>query len=159
MKTVRRILNQLRSLIEPDGARRRERVERTPVVEPMEPRALLSGMEPGGATVLPPHHSGAELVIPSHQPSSFHVLYQAIHEGELSASVEHASVQIASTAQQASAQAMSMTPADAADDDSTDDTNDDDGDGDDDDGDGDDDDVDGDDDDNNGDEVDDENDP
>ena len=167
MKSVRMILNQLRSLLEPAGVRRRERVERMPAVEPMEPRALLSGMEPSAVTVVPPHHSGAELLIPVHQPSSFHVLYQPIHIGELSASAMHTSVETPVRAQSASVQTMVMTPADDTSDDPTDGTGDD-GDGDDgdedggdDDGDGDDGDGDGDDDgdDNNGDEIGDENDP
>ena len=150
MKTVRRILSQLRRVTQYDGGHKRDRVDRTPVVEPMEPRALRSGMEPGLVTVVPPHHAGAEVMIPIHQPSSFHVLYQPIHIGELSASVGHASTETASTAQPTSAQTMNLTPAAEMDDDSGD------GDGDGDDGDGDGDDGDGDD---NNDEIDDENDP
>jgi hypothetical protein len=125
MKTVRVILSQLRTLLEYVGDRRRDRVERKPVVEPMEPRTLLSGMEPSAATLVPPHHSGAELVIAIHQPSSFHVLYQPIHTGELSAPVGHASAATASTVEQTSAQTMNMTPDDDADDDSSDDNSDD----------------------------------
>ena len=128
MKTVRMIFNLLRRVINHDGDRRRDRIERTPVVEPMEPRALLSGVEPAGAIVAPPHHAGAELVIPIHQPSSFHVLYQPIHIGELSAPAGHASATTASTAQQTGGQTMIMTPDDDTDDDSDDDTDDDSGD-------------------------------
>ena len=49
----------------------------------MESRALLSGIEPGGAIVVPPHHTGGELVIPINERPSFHVLYHTTDEGPL----------------------------------------------------------------------------
>ncbi len=158
MKTVRIMLSLLRSAIKHDGERRRERVERRPIVEPMEPRALLSALEPAGAKIAPPHHPGSEPVILLHQPPAFHVMYQASHEGASSVSAQPPLAEPACAAEHGTAQTMAMTaaddtggdPTDDTDDDSTDDDSaddtDDDNDGD--DGDGD-----------NGDEIDDENDP
>src|ERR1700679_4155194 len=121
MKNVRRILSQLRSLLEPEGARRRERVERTPVVEPMEPRALLSGMEPGLATVLTPHRASGELVIGINEHPSFHVTYQA-HQYGTSIVTGPRGVDVAATTL---AGVVSAPTADVANDDSGDDTDDD----------------------------------
>lgn len=154
MKTVRMILTLVRSLLAHDADRRRERIERKPVVEPLEPLALLSGMEPGGAAVVPPHHNGGQLVIPINERPSFHVLYQTTDEGIVRASAKAALVETAPAAPPGAPQTPGVTAADDTSDDSSDDTDDDD-----DDDDGGDDGGDDDGDDNNGDEIDDDNNP
>ena len=155
-------LSLVRSVFEHDGYRWRGRVDRHPVVEEMEPRALLSTLAPHGTTVVPPAHSGGALVVPINQAPSFHAVYQTSHLAAASGLTGPSSVDGAATAQIGSV----TTPAVTADDDTGGDDGDggadgggdgdggDDGDGDGGDGDGD-----GDGDDNNGDEVDDENDP
>jgi hypothetical protein len=149
MKTVRMICSLFRNVVEHDGNRRRERVERRPIVELMEPRALLSAFEPAGATVAPSHHSGGELVIPINEAPAVHVIYQANRAGASIAFARPLPAETASSGQDGSAGTMDVTTAD----DTTDDSDDDGDDGD--DGDGDD----GDDNGDNGDEIDDENDP
>jgi hypothetical protein len=145
MKTVSMILSLFRNVLQPDENRRRERVERRPIVEAMEPRALLSAFEAGGATVAPSHHSGGELVIPINEAPTFHVMYQMNRAGASFAFARPSPVETASSVQDGSAGTMDVTAADdTADDSDDDDDGDDDGGGDNDD---------------NGDEIDDENDP
>jgi hypothetical protein len=145
MKIVPMIRSLFRNVVEHDGNRRRERVERRPIVELMEPRALLSAFEPAGTTVAPSHHASEELVIPINEAPAFHVIYQANRAGASIALSRPLPAETASSGQDASAGTMDVTAADDTADDSTDDS-DDDGDDGDDNGD-------------NGDEIDDENDP
>jgi hypothetical protein len=147
MKNLGKILSLSKRVIAQQGTRRRERVERQPVAELMEPRALLSGLETGVAPAIPSHHAGAALLIPITESPSLHVVYQTNHSGGAIGLARSAPVVIASAAQGVDATTMDASTADDSGDDS-----DDDGDGDDDgddDGDG----------DGDGDENDDENDP
>ena len=142
MSTKHMLFRKLRSLVKQKNAWRRERVKRQPVVELMEPRALLSGLETGVAPAIPSHHAGGALVIPITESPLLHVVYQTNHAGGAIGLARATPVVIAPAAQ-----GVGPTTMDAS---SADDSGDDDGDGDDgDDGDG----------DGDGDENDDENDP
>ena len=147
MKNLGKILSLSKRAVAQQRTRRRERVERRPVVELMEPRALLSGLETGMAHAIPSHHAGGALVIPITESPQLHVVYQTNHAGGSIGLARSVPVVIASSAQGVDATTMDASTADDSGDDS-----DDDGDGDDDgddDGDG----------DGDGDENDDENDP
>ena len=113
--------------------------ERRPLVERMEPRALLSGMEPAGAAIVPPHHAGTELAIPINERSPFHVMYRTTVEDTLRSPANPALVEAVGKAQQGTPQTPTMAAADETtddpDDDDDDDTDSDDGGDDDDDGD------------------------
>ena len=156
MNTVRMFLSRFVSVIKHDGSRRRQRVERGLVVEPMEPRALLSALAASGTTVVPPRHAFGALVVPINEPPTFHVMYQANRAGVSLGFARPAPVAAAPTSQGVSAGTIDVTAADQTSSGTTDDTDgdSDDGTGDDSDGDAGDDDS-----DDNGDGLDDENDP
>jgi hypothetical protein len=145
MKNLGKILSLSKRAVAQQRTRRRERVERRPVVELMEPRALLSGLETGMAPAIPSHHAGGALVIPITESPTFHVVYQTNHVGRSIGLAESTTLETPPAVQEGHAKAIDLTPADDSGDD------DDDGDGSDDDDD--------DDDDDDGDEVNDENDP
>ena len=81
MKNFGKILSVSKRVIANERPRRRERVERRPMVEAMEPRALLSGLETGVAPAIPSHHAGTAMMIPITENSPLHVVYQTNHPG------------------------------------------------------------------------------
>jgi hypothetical protein len=70
MSTRRTILNLLASLVEPNTKRRPRRVERRPLAEQLEPRALLSQVTLGAATFVRPRLSATAVVVTVKQNSS-----------------------------------------------------------------------------------------
>jgi hypothetical protein len=145
MKNLGKILSLSKRVIAQQGTRRRERVERRPVVELMEPRALLSGLETAVAPAIPSHHAGGALVIPITKSPPLHAVYQTSHADGAIGLARATPVVIAPADQGVGATTMDASSADDSGDEGDDDG---DGDGDgSDDGDGD------------GDENDDENDP
>jgi hypothetical protein len=81
MSTVRMILSGLTNVIERKPVGRRERVQCQPGAEQMEPRALLSGLKVGVATLISPPTAGGALIIRAGQAPSFHVTYQSNQDG------------------------------------------------------------------------------
>jgi hypothetical protein len=151
MSTKHMLFSKLRSLIQKNNAWRRERVERQPVMELMEPRALLSGLETGVAPAIPSHHAGAVLVIPITESPPLHVVYQTNHAGGAIGLAQSTTLDTPPTVQEGHAKTIDLTVADDSSGSDGDDGGGSDGDGGDGDGSGDDDDG--------GDENDDENDP
>jgi hypothetical protein len=134
MKNLGKIFSPSKRVIAKEGPRRRERVERRPMVEVMEPRALLSALETGVTPVIPSRHAGTAMLIPITESSPSHVVYQTNHPGGAIGLTRSAPVVIAPAAQGVDATTMDVFPAD----DSGGDTGDDGDGGDDDDGEGDD---------------------
>jgi hypothetical protein len=81
MSTVRMILSGLTNVIERKPVGRRQRVQCQPSAEQMEPRALLSGLKVGVATLISPPTAGGVLIIRAGQVPSFHVTYQSNQDG------------------------------------------------------------------------------
>jgi hypothetical protein len=71
MSTVRMIFGGLASVIEQNRVRRRERFQCLPSCEQMEPRALLSSLNVGVATLIPPKVADGALVVNANQAPSF----------------------------------------------------------------------------------------
>ena len=76
MTTVRMIFSFLKGVTERSRVRRRDRVQCQPCGEQMEPRAFLSALEVGLATVVPPSTGGGALVIRTSQAPTVSVTYQ-----------------------------------------------------------------------------------
>jgi hypothetical protein len=81
MSTVRMILSGLTNVIERKPVGRRERVQCQPSAEQMEPRALLSGLKVGVASLISPPTVDGALIIRAGQAPSFHVTYQSNQDG------------------------------------------------------------------------------
>ena len=95
MSTVRKIIGVLTSVIERKRDRRLERVQCRPSGEQMEPRALLSGLKVGVATLIPPQGAGGALVIRANQAPSFNVSYQSNQAGAASGTAPTGVVEVA----------------------------------------------------------------
>jgi hypothetical protein len=126
MKTVRMILKFVKSAIGRESVRRRDRIQRQPIGEQMEPRDLLSGLKVDVAVPASVHPAGGgAIVFPVNQASSFHVTYQTNHEGASSLAALPESVEPGTTVQAGGATMLAMTAADSSaspeDDDSGDD--------------------------------------
>ncbi len=81
MSTVRMIFGLLTSLTQRKPVRRCARVQCQPSGERMEPRALLSDLKVGVATLAPPHTAGGALVTRAKPVPPFSVSYQPNREG------------------------------------------------------------------------------
>jgi hypothetical protein len=127
MSTKHMLFSKLRSLVKKKNAWRRERVERRPVMELMEPRALLSGLETGVAPAITSHHAGGALVIPITESPPLHVVYQTNHAGGVIGLARATPVAVATTAPEGGAKTIQLTAAAASGDDDGDGSDDDDG--------------------------------
>jgi hypothetical protein len=83
MTTVRMICSFLKGATDRNRVRRRDRVQCQPSGEQMEPRAMLSALEVGLSTLVPPSAGGGTLVIRASQATTFSVTYQMNLDGNI----------------------------------------------------------------------------